>query len=249
MALARPAYVYGVVRSQPPKTATTGVGGAAPYAVEASGIAALVSDVPPARELVLGREEMTTHEQVLEEAMRHGPVLPMRFGVVMESADAVRGELLEAHHDDLERQLRELDGHAELRLRAVYDESALMRRVVEENPNIARTRQALRGVPEAAAHFKKIALGEAIAGAVERVRDADTEDIVGSLQELAVATELAAPAHERIAFQASFLVSLDTLERFDAAVDEAGRRYAGLIRFRYTGPLPPHSFVNLAAGV
>lgn len=244
MALAHPAYVYGVVRDEPPEIGSPGIGGSAPYVVEAGGIAALVSDVPN-RELVLGREEMATHEQVLEAAMRHGTVLPMRFGVVMASAEAVRGEFLQRHHDDLDRQLQELDGHAEMRLRGVYEESALMRRVVQENPRIARMREALRDVPEAAAHFQKIALGELIAEAVDRRREADTEAIVGPLQALAAATELAAPAHERIAVQASFLVDLDELDAFDAAVEDAGRRFSGLIRFRLTGPLPPHSFVHL----
>ena len=48
-----------------------------------------------------------------------------------------------------------------------------------------------------------------------------------------------------MAVNASFLVEAVSLERFDQAVNELGEQQAGRIRFKYTGPLPPHSFVEL----
>ena len=35
------------------------------------------------------------------------------------------------------------------------------------------------------------------------------------------------------------------MDDFDGAVDEVGADDDGRIRFKYTGPLPPHSFVEL----
>ncbi|HEY2436500.1 MAG TPA: GvpL/GvpF family gas vesicle protein, partial [Solirubrobacteraceae bacterium] len=55
------------------------------------------------------------------------------------------------------------------------------------------------------------------------------------------------PAHERIAADASFLVERERIAEFDAEVDRIGRAQAGRLRLKLTGPLPPHSFVRLAA--
>ena len=48
-----------------------------------------------------------------------------------------------------------------------------------------------------------------------------------------------------MAVNASFLVERTGLQGFDRAIDELGEEQAGRIRLRYTGPLPPHSFVEL----
>jgi len=59
------------------------------------------------------------------------------------------------------------------------------------------------------------------------------------------AAELAPPPHERIVLNASFLVDSSRLTEFDAAVEQVGESQGGRMRFKYTGPLPPHSFVEL----
>ena len=43
---------------------------------------------------------------------------------------------------------------------------------------------------------------------------------------------------------ASFLVDRDRVGAFDAAMDDLARRSAPRLRFKYVGPLPPHSFVS-----
>ena len=77
-----PTYVYGVLGAGDEPPEISGIGGAPLHEVKVGGLAALVSDLGD-RELTLGREEMTTHARVLEEAVQHATVLPMRFGVVM----------------------------------------------------------------------------------------------------------------------------------------------------------------------
>jgi hypothetical protein len=90
-------------------------------------------------------------------------------------------------------------------------------------------------------------LGELVAAAVERKREADARTIVDALAPLALAVDVAEPKHERIVVSASFLVRREQMPQFDAAVDEVGLRQAGRMRLKYTGPLPPHSFVKLVS--
>ena len=71
--------------------------------------------------------------------------------------------------------------------------------------------------------------------------------ILGELEPLSVAIDVGSPDHERVVARMSFLVERDRLASFDQAVDDLGRRNEGRLQFKYTGPLPAYSFVDLPA--
>jgi hypothetical protein len=238
-------YVYGVVDAAAPDPTGSGIHGASLRLIPGETAAALVSDLP-AEELRLGREEAITHARVLEDALSRGTVLPMRFGVVLANDDEVRERILAGHSGELAAQLERLQGKVELAVRAVYEEEQLMREIVQTHPEIARRRERLRGQPEDATYYERIGLGELVADAVERARENDAHTILEVLSPLALAVEIGQPGHERVALSASFLVERDGLDRFDQALEEVAAGQAGRIRFKLTGPLPPHSFVELA---
>ena len=77
----------------------------------------------------------------------------------------------------------------------------------------------------------------------------DARAILESLTPLALAVDVAEPGHERIVLSASFLVEHGRIDEFDTAVDQVGQAQADRMRLKYTGPLPPHSFVHFAAEV
>ena len=238
-------YVYGVTSSSSDPPAEAGIGGAVLELIASHGLAALVSDVI-GDELRMGREEIATHSRVLERALALGTVLPMRFGVVIADASAVRGQLLDAHREELVAQLAQLEGKVELTVRATYEEDALIREVVSEDPDVRQLQGSLRGAPEDATYYPRIQLGELVARAVERKRQRDAGGILDTLAPLALDVRVAEPAHERIAFSASFLVDRNRIADFDAVVESVAAAEANRLRFKYIGPLPPHSFVELA---
>lgn len=240
-----PHYVYGIVESDAKPPAVRGIANARLKLVGGDGVAALVSDLP-AGELRLGRDEMLKHSRVLEKALARGTVLPMRFGVVMSDQDEVRQRLLDEHAADLSVQLSEFDGKVEVRIRAVYDEEALLREVVRGDPKIAALRRSMSGQSEDATYYARIELGERVAAAVERKRERDAGEIIDSLSVAALAVDEGKTGHERVAVNASFLVERARLKEFNRILDAIAEGYAGGIRFKYTGPLPPHSFVQLA---
>jgi hypothetical protein len=236
-------YVYGIVEPGAKPPDGRGLGGAPVRLVPDGGAAALVSDVAD-RELELGRDEVMTHARVLEDALDRGTVLPMRFGVVMDGDEDVKARLLEEHADEVREQLARFSGKVEVNLRATYDEDTLMREVVRENPDIARLRDTVRDKPEDATYYERIELGEHIAQAVERRRERDAQQIVDALSQVADDVEVSAPAHERVALNASFLIARTKLAEFDQVLDAFAEGQGGRLRFKYTGPLPPHSFVT-----
>jgi hypothetical protein len=241
-----PEYVYGVVAADAPTPSSRGLRDESIRVVAAQdGVAALISRVDDS-ELALGREEVLAHSQVLSDALAGGPVLPMRLGIVMDSEDDVRERLLEVHAPELRDQLAALQDKFEASVRVVYEEAALMGEVVASNPDVARLRQAIQGREPDATYYERIQLGQLVSEAVERIREADAERLLSALRQVSLDQSVMAPAHERVALNASFLLDKRSSREFDEVLEAMAEGQAGRLRFRYTGPLPPHSFVELA---
>ena len=96
-------------------------------------------------------------------------------------------------------------------------------------------------------YYERIELGQKVARAVEQAAIVDLSAIVDALEPLAVAVQVGEPDHEHVAANVSFLVEDAQIPAFDQAVDALGRQNAGRLTFKYTGPLPPYSFVELPA--
>jgi hypothetical protein len=238
-------YVYGVVSASAPLPQTHGIGGEQIELITEDDLGALTSSVPDV-DLSMGRDALDAHARVLQEAHAHSTVLPMRFGMIMADDDEVVGRLLVRFGGDLREQLVRFADKVELRLRATYLEEAVMREIVREDREIARLRESLRDVPREAGYYGQIRLGELVAAALERKRDRDAAGIIDALQPLALAIDVSPPPNDRIVMAASFLVSRDKVEAFDDLVNRIGEAQAGRMRFTYTGPFPPHSFVQIA---
>jgi hypothetical protein len=244
----KPRYVYGVVRGDGTAPAVEGIAGAPLELVGAGEVAALTS-VAPGEYLEAGREDLLAHSRVLEATLEHGTVLPMRFGVVVPDDQTLRDRLLEGHREELLAQLAEMEGKVEFALKGLYEEEAILRELVTQDREIGYLRNEIAGKSEAATYYERIRLGELIAAAFAARQEEDSAKFAEELRPHAVAVRVGEPVHERMAVNASFLVERKGLAKFDRAVDAIGKREAGLIRFRVTGPLPPHSFVELEAVV
>jgi len=245
----RAKYVYGVIRAgESPGAKAVGIDDEPLGLVTMDDLAALTTDV--AEEFsVAGRDELLAHMQVLEEAMGWASaVLPMRFGVILPDADAVRAELLAPHREQLEELLEEMEGKVEVNLKGIHEEETVLREVLAENPEAAGLREAIQGKPEAATYYERIRLGELVSQGLEGKREETGPAIVERLSPFAVGIQLGDVVHERMALNASFLVERKELERFDAEVERWAEEQGGRVRVKYTGPLPPHSFVELEVG-
>lgn len=92
-------YVYGILPADVELTSDMPGVGDPPGRVRVirrGGLAALVSEVALSGRLG-SPADLTAHQQILDACAAELPVLPLRFGAVLASEDAVAGELLEAH--------------------------------------------------------------------------------------------------------------------------------------------------------
>jgi len=238
-----PLYVYGLMRAEDGQAATKAMTEASVEAIELDGVCALVTSLGEG-DLTLRRESALAHSDTLQAAFQHGPVLPVRFGTVLSDAGALREELLAPRSNALRARLEALDGLAEMQLKATYVEEPLLRSIVGADPRLARTAARIQQLPPAATHFERLRLGETIQQEVDARRQRESQVLVESLASLAVAVSLREPRHERAVLNASFLVSEDRVQAFDAEVERMAEQAAGRIRFKLIGPMPAHSFAE-----
>jgi hypothetical protein len=243
-------YVYGVVpASETADLDERGVGSppAEVRRIRHRDVAALVSDVEPGP--LAAARDLRGHWRVLEAAGAAATVLPVRFGTVLPDDRAVVDEFLAPAHDRLRAALAELAGRVQLTVKATYEEEALMRSVVESSPAVARLRERVRGVPEAAAYYDRIQLGQLVAAEVERARRSDGARILARLEPLAVAARAEPPTAPEMAANAALLVERDHVDDVARTVAELGHELAGRITIRCIGPMPPYSFAAEEAAV
>jgi hypothetical protein len=231
-------HVYGVV----PSSARLELSENGVRLVAHRGVAALVSDVDPGDLRAI--RVLRAHWRVLEEAGSTTTVLPVRFGTVLSDDRAVVDEFLEPSHDELAATLADLAGKVQLTVKGFYEEEALMASIVQRSLAIARLREQVRAMPEAAAYYKRIELGQRVAAEVERAREQDAQDVLDRLQPLALDARLEPASTADGAFNAAFLVEEARVDEFSEAVSGLGRELAGRIRLRYVGPVAPYSFTG-----
>ncbi|MBB5158673.1 GvpL/GvpF family gas vesicle protein [Saccharopolyspora phatthalungensis] len=238
-------YVYGILNQRqrlPEELPSVGDQEAAVKLVSHGELSALVSEVELVRPLGI-REDLLAHERVLDTLAADTAVIPMRFGAVVSSVDAVVDELLAPHHDHFEAMLSELAGSVQYTIRGRYADSAHIREVVAEEPAVQELRETLRGVPEEAGYAERLRLGELVNQAVVRKREADTEELITSVSSTVLATNPHQVPAEDDAVDVAFLVDRDQVPQFEQAVDELGERWDRRINLRLIGPLAPYDFL------
>jgi hypothetical protein len=243
---ARACYVYGIVRGKArlPQD-LRGLGGAEVSLVRHGDLAGVVSEIPAGQALGT-REDLMAHEEVVETLAVETTTLPLRFGAVVTTVDALVEEMLVPYHDWFMDVLADLSGVRELVVTGVYVENVVIREVLAEDPEAARLRERVRELPEDAAYYERIRLGELIVKALDEKRRRDTEELVDVLEPYAADVALRSPAGEDTAADVAFLVTERRLPEFEEAVGALGERWAGRVRLRLVGPLAPYDFVPSA---
>ncbi|MTD54469.1 GvpL/GvpF family gas vesicle protein [Amycolatopsis pithecellobii] len=238
-------YVYGIVPADvetDPEARGIGDPPAPVKTLVCDQIAALVSEIP--RDQPLGRpEDLTAHAALIDAAAGETPVLPLRFGAAVSTEEAVKDELLKAHHDDFLTALQELEGKAQYVVKARYVEQAILHEILDENPQLAELRESIRGKPEDATRNERMALGENINNGIAAKRELDTQRMVEALEPLDVQIALREPTHERDAVHLACLAETAHQGDLEEAVGKLAEAWKDRVEVRLLGPLGAYDFV------
>jgi hypothetical protein len=239
-------YVYGILPGDIEVTAEQSGVGDPPgqvRVVRSDGLAALVSEVDISRPLGTP-EDLSVHKEILDSSAAETPVLPLRFGAVLASEDAVVSELLAAHRDDFAQALDELDGRTEYVVKGRYFEDAILREVLSENSEAARLRDQIRGADPDATRDARIRLGEIISDAIAAKREQDTRTLGQQMEGHCAASLVREPSHERDAVHVAFLVDEGQQDELQRVAEGIARAWADRVELRLLGPMAAYDFVG-----
>lgn len=241
-------YAYAIVRPDraAPPPGVTGIGGT-PVALLPAGPFAVIAGPAPEGEVRRTRRNLLAHVKVLEAALGHGPLLPMRFGVVAAGREALAAHV-GRHADALAALLERHDGVAEFGLRITFPREAAMAALAARRPDFAATRARL--LREGAGRLAYADLGRAVAEALDDARKTAERALMALLRPLARDAVLRAPESDVEVLRAEFLLPLGAEDAFAATAAEraAALPFGGgaVPELRLVGPVPAYSFVSLA---
>lgn len=236
-------FIYAVIENKPeyPQVlGADGIGFAALEMVCHRDMVAVVSAIdanrfdpglPAAQERI--NADMLKYQQVnsflLEMSGRHG-MLPLKFGfTATDSQDVV--EVLERAYLVLRALLDRLRGQVELVVQASWDISRIIPQIARDHPELigADTMQTGKRLFEAAEAWKK-----ELMEAIHRQLSPLSRDYSDGPRK-----------KEDMILNRSYLVEKPQEAAFDAAMNALGDEYDAVLSFRYIGPLPVYSFVNI----
>jgi len=214
--------------------------------VHSGDLAALVSEVKLSAPLG-SPEDLQAHMAILDASAAGAPVLPLRFGAVVASEDAVVEELLDPHREEFVAALEELEGSAEYVVTGRYVEQAILQEILSEDPQAAELADQVRGADPDATRDLRIRLGELIGDAVAAKRAEDTRMFIDAVQDLCNATFTREPSHELDAVYVAVLIPADRAADLEQAVgDLADDEWKGRMELRILGPMAAYDFVGTA---
>jgi len=240
-------YLYGVISTGSlRKVRAPGIGGSDVVTLECGSLTALVSHVSAAG-LRFKRRDLDRHLAVLEEAFAETAILPYAFGTVASSTQAVEALLAGEERARLARALEQLEGHAQLNVRATYDEAEVLAEIVRSDPETRRLRESVRQLG-AAGHFEQLRLGERVAAAMDVARRLDGERLAAAIEPL-VADVVYDEGGHMVVLKSSLLVHRKKLSKLEQELERIARAEAPRIVLEAVGPLPPTAFAaTYAAG-
>ena len=212
----------------------------APRLVGHRDLALVVDDVDPARFDRLETDDsalaelVCEHDAVVRAVFRYEPVLPLRFGTILDGEDAAR-RLLQVGYEQAQTRLGEIDAHQEWGVRVRRTESA--------EPAPRPDSAGLTGTEYLARRREKVQ-------ATQRSRD-DLAARVEHLRE--VLQGLASDSTDRtrapgVLVDSAYLVPAAGEAAFHAEIRRLEADFLGAT-VETTGPWPPYSFTGLQLGV
>lgn len=242
-------YVYAVVSSPGQSESSTsidygpiGLGGADVYRIDADGLSAIVSKTEQTR-LRPERRNVAAHTAVLRKSLDEASVLPMAFGLVASSEQAVR-DLIGRNRKALREQLERVAGKVEMGLRVIYDLPNVFEYYVNTHPALREARDAIGDVRHAT-HGEMLALGQLF----ERTLNEERETLYGRvravLERHGIGIKRNDPRNEREVMHLACLIPRELQGGFEGIVGEAAAAFDNHYTFDINGPWAPHNFVEL----
>ncbi len=237
-------YVYAIGRNDDNALpAIEGILGEPVYRLPSGAVAAVVSNCT--LELVRAeRKHIAASQRVLSSLNQQYDLLPMAFGTVSESTEAL-SSFLDEYGEALAARLQRIAGTVEMSVRLDLDVPDAIAYFVECTPQLKVARDRLFGRQRAPSHDERIGLGRLCDEALRHYRETQTAEMLTMLQASCAEIRTLPVGREKEIANLAMLIPREGVERFEAAVKDLAARLPDELAFTIGGPWPPHNFVQL----
>lgn len=259
-------YLYGVTRREAAAEPlhSQGVGGGGPVGFLIEGAVAAAVDSVSFQEFAPERveerlragetgwveEKALAHATVLQELLRRGPVVPVRFGILFQDQGRLLS-ILAAQEQKLAALLHLLAGKAEWGVRACYRDEVVKEALGREDPQVRSFKERLGRLPPGVAYLHSKKLEQLLE---DRVRQCLPQWAQRVHEALAAASEAAevvgvqqTEVEETVLFSGAYLVREEHTALFRDELDRLGDEFGRWgVWFNLSGPWPPYHFARMS---
>jgi len=213
------------------------------YTIGFKNIAALVSDHPLTKIKPL-RENLTSHHEVIKEAIQNFTIIPMAFGQMVRRAEEIL-QALEVNYPSIDQELDRLRNKVEMGLKILWDVDNIFEYFVNRDRELRDFRDRIFGRSRQPTQGEKIDLGRLFESKLSREREKHAGRVMRVLRNCTVDVKVIPPTHEKMVMNGAFLIEKGKEGLFEERVHRAAALFDGNFTFDYSGPWAPHNFIEL----
>ena len=214
------------------------------YTIIHKDIEAVISKAP-FKQMNPDADNIIAHQRVVEASRNIGTTLPIRFGIMFKSDDAVK-KLLIKSYKEFKSKINKLGAKDEFGLKILIDKSDMKKLellIQDSSDEIKKLKKEITTSGKGATYFLKMRMDEAIKNETFRKIDQLSGEIHHELSKIAYESCLLKADLEQILLNAAYLINKNDREKFNLRLKKLEERYKkhGLI-FHSSGPWAPYSF-------
>jgi hypothetical protein len=213
------------------------------YTIAGGPVAAVVSGVTSSR-IRPERANLMAHQAVIKCLMADTTPLPMAFGTIAASPEAIR-KILARNQRAFQEQFQRVAGKVEMGLRVAWDVPNIFEYFVNTHAELRFARDRLMSARHEFTQDEKIELGRMFDRLLNEDREDHARKVERVLADLCVEFKLNPCRKENEAINLACLVRRDSQEAFSAGVFEAAKLFDNNFTFDYSGPWAPYNFVEI----
>lgn len=214
------------------------------YALQVDSVAAVISEYSAPERVLPLRRNLDPHNAVIREIMKTTTIVPMAFGHVAKSEQAVR-RALRRNLGEIRAELDRLEGKVEMGLKVLWDVDNIFEYFVGVDPELAALRDQIFGRSRAPTVSEKLELGRRFEEQLAAQREQQAQRVVETLTASSAELRLNPPKGEKTVMNLAFLVEREQLKQFEEKVYEVAATFPTHYIFDYNGPWAPFHFVEL----
>jgi hypothetical protein len=238
-------YLYGIFPAPGPENLElNGLDQQSVYTQAVDGFVFLYSEAIQERYLA-SRRNLLGHEKVLEQAMQAGyrTLLPLQFGLIVESWQMVTQQLTAPHAASLEKLFQKLAGQREVGVKVFWDNQAELQALMTEDDALRSKRDGLEG--KNLNMDEVVAIGQAIEQAMAQRKQGIIEAFQAILNPLAIASVENDPMTDTMIYNAAYLIDWDFEPEFSQQVEALDEQFEQRLKIRYNNFTAPYNFARL----